>query len=234
MKVNYSILTLLIAALLFAIPASAQMNVKQFDAKYSKKPYHFGITMGYNISDFRVSTSDKFLASDSVLAVESVTGPGFNLGIITNLRLGNQFDLRFIPSLVFAEKKLQYELFQDGTDSRTIESIFVSFPILLKYKSEPHRDFRMYVIAGGKYTYDLGSNAKARNAEDQVKIGRHDFNIEAGIGMEFYFPYFIFSPEIKFSHGLFDVHSIDQNLQLSNVLGRLLTRAVTFSIHFEG
>lgn len=220
----------------WTLPAQAQsgLNVEAFDLKYTKKPYHFGITLGYNISDFKVQHSDLFLNHDSVLVAESSTGPGFNLGIVSNLRIGKHWDLRFVPSLVFAEKRLEYEMIQGMAADRTIESIFMEFPLLVKFKSDPVGDFRMYVLAGAKYTYDMASNAKARNAEDQVKIGRHDVSAEMGFGMEFYFPYFIFSPEVKISHGLYNVHSVDPGLQLSNVIGNLLSRALTFSIHFEG
>jgi len=212
----------------------AQLNATEFDLKYSKKPYHFGIALGYNVSDFKVQHSEAFLASDSIFTAESATGPGFNLGIISNLRLGKRWDLRFIPSLVFAEKRLEYNMLENTMQSKTIESIFMAFPVSIKFKSDPHRDFRMYVIGGANYTFDLASNAEARNAEDQVKIFRNDLSAEMGVGMEFYFPYFIFSPEVKFSHGLLNVHSRDTNLQFSDVLQNLLSRAITFTVHFEG
>ena len=228
---------LLLLTAFLALPAqkaSAQLNAQQFDLKYSKKPYHFGIALGYNVSSFKIRQSELFANHDSIRTVESTNGPGFNLGIVSNLRLGKRFDLRFIPSLVFAEKNLDYNMLEGQFSQKTIESIFVSLPFQVKFKSDPHRDFRMYVIAGGKYTYDMASNAKARNAENQVKVGRHDISAEMGFGMEFYFPYFILSPEIKFSHGLYDVHSRDPNLQFSNVLDNLLSRAITFSLYFEG
>jgi len=214
--------------------AQAQLNAEAFDLKYAKKPYHFGIALGYNVSAFKVRFSDQFLPSDSVEVVTPNTGPGFNLGIVSNLRLSNHFDLRFIPSLVFAEKRLDYELLNGEFQTKTIESIFLAFPVSIKYKSDPYKDFRMYILAGANYTYDLASNAQARNAEDQVKIFRHDVSAEVGVGMEFYFPYFIFSPEIKFSHGLRNVHARDQRLEFSDVLQDLLSRAITFTIHFEG
>jgi hypothetical protein len=225
-----------LAVLILILPqaASAQLNASEFDLKYSKKPYHFGISLGYNFSDYKVRHSEDFLQHDSILVAESATGPGFNLGIIANLRLGKNFDLRLIPSLTFAEKQLQYEMIENATANRKIESINMEIPLMLKYKSNPLGDFRMYVIGGVKYAYDLASNATARNAEEQVKVSRSDLLAEAGIGMEFYFPYFIFSPEIKFSHGLINVHAPDEKLQFSRVLGELLSRMITISIHFEG
>lgn len=217
-----------------AMPAKAQLNAEAFDLKYAKKPYHFGIALGYNTSTFKVEHDQEFLDGDSIRVVTPASGPGFNLGIVANLRMGNHFDLRFIPSLVFAEKSINYDILVNDFDTKLIESIYLQFPLSIKYKSDPYKDFRMYVIGGANYSYDLASNAKARNAEDQVKVLRHDVAAEVGVGMEFYFPYFILSPEIKVSHGLRNVHARDPDLIFSGVMGRLRQRAIMFTIHFEG
>jgi hypothetical protein len=224
----------LMALLLLAGLCRGQFNAAEFDLKYSKKPYHFGIALGYNTTDFKVQHSDRFLLNDSILTARTANGPGFNLGIISNLRLGKRWDLRFIPSLVFAEKRLEYDMVEGRDQNKTIESIYMAFPVNIKFKSDPHKDFRVYAIAGANYTYDLASNAEARNAEDQVKIFRNDLSAEMGIGLELYFPYFIFSPEIKFSHGLLNVHARDSGLIFSDVIQNLFSRAITFTIHFEG
>ena len=93
---------------------------------------------------------------------------------------------------------------------------------------------KVYVLGGAKYSYDLGSNAGARNAQELVKIKPNDISADAGVGMEFYFPYFIFSPEIKISNGLINIHARDANLQESSVMDKLYSRSVLFSIHIEG
>ncbi len=172
----------------------AQFNVQEYETRFSLKPYHFGITLAYNTSDYKITFSDKFLYHDSILVVESTRGPGFNLGIISNLRIGKYFDLRFIPSLSFAEKNLYYGLVNEQSTSQKIESIYIELPFDIKYKSAAYKDMKVYVIGGAKYSYDLSSNAKARNAEDLVKVNAHDVSIDYGFGFEFYFPYFIFSP----------------------------------------
>ena len=87
----------------------------------------------------------------------------------------------------------------------------------------------------GVYTnIDLASNAQARKAEDLIKIQRNDYGFELGIGFNFYFESFIFSPEIKISNGLRNIHSRDENLIYSNVLDRIQSRMIVFSIHLEG
>ncbi|HYD90898.1 MAG TPA: outer membrane beta-barrel protein [Flavobacterium sp.] len=223
------ILTLFLTIALPAM-ALAQLNFQHFD----EKKLYFGISLGFNTSKFRVVHSDAFTYHDTVAVLNSKGGPGFNLGIISNLKLGKYFDVRFIPTLVFAEKNLNYTMFDNSEARKSIESIFIDFPVSVRFKSQPIKDVRIYVLAGMKYGLDLASNAKARRAEDQVKVSRTDISAEYGIGVQFFFPLFIFSPEIKFSQGLFDVHSKDSNLMFSNVIEKLFTRSLIISLHFEG
>lgn len=224
------IVLLLIVFLGFYSTANAQLNYLE----YVNKKIYFGISMGVNISTYKYTHSADFAYNDTILKVNSKRGPGFNLGIVTNLKLGKYFDLRFIPALAFADKSLEYTLFNDSLVSKNIESININFPISLRFKSQPIKDMRIYVLAGLKYNMDLASNAKARKAEDQVKIGRHDFSYEYGLGIQFFFPLFIFSPEIKISNGLFNVHSANTSLVYSNVLDKLQSRTILISFHFEG
>jgi len=90
------------------------------------------------------------------------------------------------------------------------------------------------MLGGGKVDFDLASNARARKAEELVKIEKLDYGIEAGIGFNFYFESFIFSPEIKISNGLGNIHSRDDQLKYSSVLDKMQSRMIVFSIHLEG
>ena len=58
--------------------------------------------------------------------------------------------------------------------------------------------------------------------------------MEGGLGFNFYFPSFILSPEIKFSNGLGNIHSRDEQLKYSSVLDRIQSRMIVFAIHLEG
>lgn len=216
--------------LLLAIEANAQRNVLEH---YNRR-FYFGITLAYNTSNFKVVHSNQFTFSDSILDIQSSRGPGFNLGIISNMRLSEHFDLRFIPALVFADKKLIFSESNSQSIVKTTESIYTEFPLLIRYKSQPWKDMKAYVFTGLKYNMDLASNSKTRNADGEIKIKRGDFSYEYGLGLQFFFPLFIFSPEIKFSNGIRNVHVPDRSLIYSNMLDRLLIRTITFSIHFEG
>lgn len=203
---------------------------------FNRKPYYFGITLGLNTSRFTPFRSEDFIFSDSIRVVESLQGPGFNLGIIANLKIGQYFDFRFLPTLSFAERTLAYSKNSriQQEDQRTVGSVFVEMPFHFRYKSAPYRDKRLFLIAGVKYGFDVASESRARQAETLVKISPHDFSLEYGAGIQFFFPYFIFSPEFKVSHGIGNTLIFNPNLEESTVLEKVLSRTFTLSLHFEG
>src|SRR5690606_21137727 len=96
---------------------------------------------------------------------------------------------------------------------QSVESITMSFPLQVRLKSDRINNFRVYTLAGMKYDYDLASKAGTKNSENIVKVKKSDFGVEAGIGFQFFFRYFILSPEIKFSYGLSNMHVRDETLK---------------------
>lgn len=217
--------------------AYGQANNRSYNFyDFQQKPYYFGITLGYNTSSYKPFRSDGFLQSDSIKIVESASGPGFNLGIVTNLKMGDHFDFRFLPTLSFAERNIDYT--RRGRlanfSQRKVSSVLVEMPFHLRYKSAPYRDVRLFVIAGVKYSFDVASDSGSRQAETLVKIAPSDFALEYGAGVQFFFPFFIFSPELKVSHGIGNTLIYSDNIEESTVLEKLLSRTFTVSLHFEG
>jgi hypothetical protein len=203
---------------------------------FQAKPYYFGITLGYNSSNFRIFHSSRFILNDSISSAQSVTGPGFNLGIVSNLKVGQYFDFRFLPTLSFAERNIRYTSPTETRPpySRKVESVFVEVPFQIRYKSAPYNDMRLFIVAGVKYSFDVASDSRTRQASEIVKISPTDFAFEYGAGVQFFFPYFIFSPEFKVSHGISNILIYDNDLDQSNVIEKILSRTFTVSLHFEG
>jgi hypothetical protein len=203
---------------------------------FQQKPYYFGITLGINSSNFKIFNSTDLILNDSIRTVEALRGPGFNLGIVSNLKVGQYFDFRFLPTLSFAERNIEYLYTSEDRrpSRRKIESVFVELPFHVRYKSEPYNDMRLFVIAGVKYSFDVASDSRSRQADELVKIAPTDFVLEYGAGVQFFFPYFIFSPEIKISHGISNIFLFDDNLTESSVIEKVLSRGFTISFHFEG
>src|SRR4030095_15047459 len=123
-----------------------------------------------------------FNTLDSLFVVESDKQTGFNLGIIGNLRMGEHFDLRFVPDLAFSQRNLEYTFNDNGKSTtvvKEIESTFLEFPLDLKYKSVRVNNYRIYVLAGLKYTIDMVSQAKVENQDkDFVKLRKNDYGYQ--------------------------------------------------------
>jgi hypothetical protein len=210
-----------------------------FQEEHDSKPYYFGITLAGSLSRFQTELHSYFLAQDTIMIAQPTNAGGFALGLSATVKLTNRFEGRFNPQLSFMDRnifyKLKYPDREQGTDvTKKVESVIVSFPVQIKFNSDRIGNFRVYMLGGGKVDFDLASNARARKAEELVKIEKLDYGIEAGIGFNFYFESFIFSPEIKISNGLGNIHSRDDQLKYSSVLDKMQSRMIVFSIHLEG
>jgi hypothetical protein len=220
---------------LFASAAFAQRPLLNM-AEHDNKPYYFGITFGVNFSVYQINYTESFVKTDTFKRIQPHWQPGFNLGLVGNLKLSNFIDLRFTPSLAFAEKNIIYEYGfpHDSTLNKNIEAIYMHLPLGLKFKSDRIKNFRFYGLLGGKFDYDLAANARSKRSDEFLKVSPTDLGYEIGVGFEFFNPNFIFSHEIKLSQGLTNQLYHDHNLQLTNAIQTLYTRMIVISIHLEG
>jgi Outer membrane protein beta-barrel domain len=231
---------LLCGGLLFSQTSMAQYGgADLFQSDHDALPYYFGITIGVNLARFQTELHPRFLQYDSVYVAEPVNSGGFTLGLSATGRLSDRFQVRFNPQLMFIERNIYYRLKYPDIDGDTsvtkkVESIIFTFPFQLKFQSDRIGNFRVYAMAGFKFDIDMASNARAKKAEELVKIKKYDYGPEFGIGFNFFFESFICSPEIKISNGLRNIHARDENLKFSNVFDRIQSRMIVFTIHLEG
>ena len=221
---------LTISLLLAAGVADAQKNNPQYD----NRKLHFGFTLAYNSSIFKPTfNSNLQLLPDSLQTITPRSAPGFGLGVVSSLALSKHMDLRFIPSLHFSSKNIDYK-FQGrrAIVTKTVESAYVDFPLLLKLKSDRLNNFRLYVVGGGKYSIDMSSQAKVQDDLERVKTTRTDYSVEYGVGADFYLPYFKFSPEIKIAQGLTNVLVPESHRFVSSLDG-LRSKTFYISLLFE-
>lgn len=206
--------------------------------KYDKQKIHFGFELGINSCDFKVDKNVSLYSSDTLFNVDNVKKSGFNLGIVTNLHIGQHFDLRFIPDLCFAQRDLVFTFYENGKPTRTpttkkIESTFIQLPLLLKFKSNRVGNFRAYAIAGAQYNIDMVSQAKVENKDrEYVKLKKKDYGYTVGAGTDFYLEMFKLSLEVRMFNGIPNLLVTD-NTVFSNSLNSLKTKMFQFSIYFE-
>ena len=232
----------LFLVLLFSVSLSSVAQKVLYQKEHDFKPYYFGISLGVSKASFHTHLHPSFLEQDSIMVAEPLNNGGFNLGLLATLRLNNRFELRFNPQLMFMERTIHYKLnpnYPPDIDfgyevNKKVESVITTFPLQLKFNSDRIGNFRVYMLGGGKFDIDLASNARARKADDMVRINRFDYGIEAGVGFNFYFPSFILSPEVKITNGLSNLHDRNEKLNYSRTLEAIQSRMIMFTIHLEG
>jgi hypothetical protein len=173
---------------------------------------------------------------DTLVADVSRPSLGFHIQVVSNYRLGNYFDLRFLPGVAFGQRQLNF--FDNHnkliSDKHKLESNFLEFPLLLKYKAKRLDNFRPYLITGGNVRYDL---AKTFNQDDGVYIDLKNFDVyyEAGTGVDLYLSYFKLSIELKISYGLLNVINkrSTSNPEFQNSIEKLNSKIWLLSFHFE-
>jgi hypothetical protein len=213
-----------------------QRNKVESLPKYDQQKIHFGFMLGINKTDFVIKRIGGFNL-DSLYVLEVRPQSGFNLGIISNLRINENFDLRFIPDLAFSERDLDYYFYVnnvlEGVNTKKIESTFLEFPLELKFKSNRVGNYRVYVLGGVKYSIDMVSQAKVENKDkDFVRLSRNDYGYTIGAGFDFYMQLFKLSIEAKMYHGIKNL-LVDDPKIFSSSLSSLRSRIFLISLTFE-
>lgn len=219
MRIIKSILLLFLLALTSLNGMSQKLGkpLTQLEYDYGK-PLHFGFSLGFSFMDFTIKNNgipqvlgDKVGDTTALWADVSGMVPGFNVNIVTDLRLNEYFSLRFLPGLSFGQRDLKY--YEPSGKLRTVmnlESSFIELPFSIKYKAKRSGDIRPYLIGGINPRFDVAAYKKLNNKEGiYVRLNSYDVYYEFGAGLDFYLNYFKFSLELKYSAGLFNVLSPD-------------------------
>jgi hypothetical protein len=225
--------------LIFVHPDSfGQKQKPKNDSWYDDKPMHFGFSLGMNLMDFNITPSQSHLAIDSLYPEVSVLNPGLNIQIVTNLHLARYLDLRFLPGVSFGQRNVRF--FKDGiivNEKQRLESSYLEFPFLLKFKGDRLNNVRPYVIGGVNFRYDLAGKKEYDDEKPvYLRLKRADLYYEAGAGLDFYLPYFKLSVEFKLSTGLRDVivhEPAPKGPQYANAIERMRSQIWILAFHFE-
>ena len=207
----------------------------QNDPGHDFKLLHFGFTVGFNTMDFRVDHSDN--AYDSLYAEVSRLSPGFHIQIVSNLRLAKYFDLRFLPGISFGQRYLKYIHNSEELSEMKLESSFIEFPLLLKYKAKRLNNYRPYLIGGLNVRIDMAAR-REHDEEDKIyiRLKTYDLYYEVGFGIDFYLPYFKLTSELKLAVGIRDVLNQEPDAgypHFTTAIDRLTSNLVFLSFHFE-
>jgi hypothetical protein len=229
---------LLIVLLFISVCSTAQKQKPKNVSWYDDKVLHFGFTVGFNTMDFNITPSKANMNADSLYPEVSVLNPGINIQIVSDFKPARYFDIRFLPGVSFGQRGVMFYKNKVLVNSKQrLESSFVEFPLLLKFKGDRLNNVRPYLIGGLNYRYDLaGKKQYDEEKPVYIRVKRSDLYYEVGTGLDFYLPFFKFSIELKMSNGLSDILVHDPasgHPQYSNAIEKMKSQLWIVSFHFE-
>ena len=211
------------------------------------RDYGFGFTFSYVGSYYKIDKApdwqEPFIdqlnntpVTSTVNSISSSYASGFGVGFLTRYRLSDHLEARFAPSLIFADRVLNYTYVSTEPISKLVTSTAIDFPLSLKLKSDRMDNLRVYLMGGVKLTQAISS--KYNSDKDLPPIDKIVKNLnrygsyEVGLGCEIYFEFFKLSPEIKISNSIGNV-MLHDNSAFSRPINNLGLHTVMFSLYFE-
>lgn len=213
------LVTLLLTGLI-ALHVTAQTDRRVQNKPYiDLRPLHFGILVGMHMQDLELENIGPHLMEDAdgnmteqyILCDADKWNPGFSVGVLSEMRLGTHFSLRFTPTLHFGAKHLSFlNMKRQDAQGRNIrqtqdlKNTYLSLPLDIKFAAPRWNNHRPYVMAGINPMVNLTSSD-----QEMISIKRYNTMLEVGMGCDFYLPFFKLIPELKFCFGLGNV--LDKN-----------------------
>lgn len=226
-------------------------NLPNFDLA----KYNFGFYLGADLAYFTITPQKDFskvvykgdqiidLLADSarVMNMEGKPGPGFVVGMVSQLRLSKHLDLRFIPALQFGERSVHYtiESYRNGdtimlNERKNVVSSFIDIPIHLKFKGDRMHNFRPYVFFGPTFKWDLATQLKKKDNNMnnlRIKLNAFDIALDVGVGFDIYTNWFKFSTQFNMCYGFLNVLHQEDNIysmSIKSLTSKLVQLTVTF------
>lgn len=239
---------LIIFLLLLSLAVSAQVERPRNLTAFDQKKIHFGFTVGLNLMD--VGFERNYEAEDFRYADLSYIQPGFQVSIVSDLRLNMNWNLRFLPGISFGSREIYFYEYENGQVGELAEvprvdnpvplgPAFLDFPLHFKYRSKRLNNVRPYVVGGANFRYDMSAKKPGvydSDSDEYIKFKRGDLYLEFGFGVDNYLRYFKFAPELKVAVGLMNMIDPDGRTghpEFANSISYARSYIIMLNFHFE-
>lgn len=209
-------------------------DIVEYHQNWDKQKVFWGYYLGINKKDYKIS----YINNDGTF-VNVTPSIGFDVGLIGDLRLHKNINLRLEPGLSSNTKELDFTYIPGGAQDsiRKVNATYLRLPLLFKFSTDRYNNIRPYTIAGVSYDYNFSSNQDNPddNEQGEFRMKKSNFSYELGIGIDIYLPYFIFSPSIRGIFAITDelVRDEDPNSPWTGNVDFFGTRGVFLKLAFH-
>jgi len=249
MKQILSACTLLATLIFSGSVVGQQRRPLRWGGGVDDEQLHFGFSFHYIQADYKVALKPDWRApypEGNIGTWTEIYSPfqqGIGLGLLADLKLTENTNFRFTPTLVFSNKEVKYQGLSPSAGeaeqlTALVRASYIDLPLMLKLKSDRKGNYRGYLIGGGKYSVNVVSGKRYNDSgatprEKLLKTKPAYFSYEAGIGFDIYFDYFKMSPEIRWVQSMGNLLHAEEPNMYNHPIDRLTLRNMQISIFFE-
>lgn len=213
------------------------------------RPFHFGIHVGTHLQDaeFRNVGPQTFTDEEGNVTESFITcdqdqwDPGFNVGVLGELRLNEYFQFRIAPAIYFGSRHITFHNLTALEDEKKevrqdLKSAYVTTAFDLIFAAPRCNNHRAYMLAGINPSLNLTGKST-----DYLRLKNFQTFVELGFGFDEYLPYFKCRPELKFMFGL--GNALDKThpdelrdktmIKYATSVNSATTKMITLSFYFE-
>jgi len=210
---------------------------------HDKKKYRWGYYLGINSLDFKIDyeedRSELEVSKQDIVTNKQI---GFNVGLIGNLRLNDFIDLRTEPGVIFNTRTLFFPNIENprkSQNTRELQTTAVHIPVLIKISTKRLNNFKPFIVGGVSTSINLSSNEDNPddNSVGEFRMKSNLLNYELGFGIDFFLPYFKFTPSIR---GVFSTTNelVEDNAEnlpspYTSPINKLSTRGIFINFTFQ-
>jgi hypothetical protein len=214
---------------------NAVINIPNND----KKLLNWGYFIGFNQFDYQTSFLRQGIGDTQILVEKTV---GFNLGLIGEIRINDFLDLRLEPGFHSGKRNLIFKIQSpspiiENDSIRSLKSAFIDLPLLIKFSAKRIANWRPFLIGGPYVSYNLSSNSEstADNSGGIFKTEKWNYGYQIGVGIDFYLPYFKFTPSLRGAFALNDdaIRDEDPSSPWTSNIDKMRSRGLFLVFTFE-
>ncbi len=200
----------------------------------------WGYFLGYNTYDYKFEYNEQFTDRNTDIQVESLGG--FNVGLVGDVRLTKNLNLRLEPGLYFTQRNLSFPgfdptIFPERDFLREVKSTYIHVPLLLKFSTNRLNNIKPFIVGGLSSSFNLSSNEDnpQDNLEGEFRQKKITNYYELGLGIDLYFYYFKFTPSIRGVFALSDelVPDNDPNSPYTGNVATMKSRGLFLNFTFQ-